>query len=136
MKIGEDIHWIYYKGTQSYEFKAEKIGKWMYFFDNKNFVANVCEEAVKNNIVASAKHSNKQNGVACFYLNCDDTEAHRKIISFFIENNLIQKTKTGRFYNIPFKLDTQTQTGQYGKDFSSDIKLSQFINLDSGEWLS
>lgn len=111
-----------------------KLGKWMYFYNNKEFVAKMCEEAVKNHVVKEAKHEDAEKGVACFYLNYDDIDGHKRVITYFLENNLIQKTKEGRLYNISFKLDRQTLANEYGDDFHSNIKLENFINLDTGEW--
>ena len=45
------------------------------------------------------------------------------------------KTKTGRLYNISFKFDDQTRAGEYGADFKGAIKLAQFIDLNTGEWI-
>ena len=50
-----------------------------------------------------------------------------------MDNELIQKTKTGRLYNISFKFDDQTRAGKYGADFKGVIKLAQFIDLNIGE---
>jgi len=125
--------WVYYISDDT-QFDSDKIGKWMYFFSDLKYVAKICEDAVKLNIVNESKHSDEETGVACFYLNCDDIDTHKKIILYFIENNLIRKTKGGRFYNISFKLDNQTRAGEYGDEFKSDIKLSKFVNLDTGEW--
>ena len=107
----------------------------MYFFGDRKFIEKVCKEAVEKDIVCEAKHSNAENGVACFYLNIKDIENHKKVIKYFIENNMIKKTKSGRYYNISFKLDKQTRAGQYGDDFVAEIKLDKFINLDTGEWI-
>ena len=117
------------------KFDSNKIGKWMYFFNNKDFISAICKKAVEEHIVEEAKHSNDEAGVACFYLNCDDIESHKRVLSYFLENDLIRRTKKGRLYNISFKLDKQTLSGQYGEDFHSDIKLANFINLDTEEWL-
>lgn len=57
------------------------------------------------------------------------------MISYFIENNLIRRTKTGKLYNISSKYDNQTRAGEYGDDFKGEIKLEKFINLNTGEWL-
>lgn len=48
---------------------------------------------------------------------------------------MIQKTKSGRFYNISFKLDAQTRAGEYGEGYNGNIKLEQFLDLQTGEWL-
>ena len=54
---------------------------------------------------------------------------------FMMDNELILKTKTGRLYNISFKFDDQTRAGEYGADFKGVIKLAQFIDLNTGEWI-
>lgn len=51
-----------------------------------------------------------------------------------LDNNLIPKTKDGRLYNLSFKLNIQTQSGEYGKDFKAELKLSDLIDLSTGEW--
>lgn len=148
MKIEENFWWIFYRGDTS-KFIDDKVGKWTYRFktsDDIERIKKLCSDAVEQGIVKLAKHTNPvsfglnpngnaDTGVCCFYLNCDDTEGHKKILSYFIKNNMIQRTKTGRLYNISFKLDAQTRAGQYGNDFIAQIKLDEFINLDTGEWL-
>ena len=52
-----------------------------------------------------------------------------------LEKNLIRKTKAGRYYNVSFKKDMQTIMGEYGIEFIPKIKLEDFINLDTGEWI-
>lgn len=135
MKVLEIFNWIYYNSDEYKGFDANKCGKWMYFFDDKEFIADICKNAIEKNIVESVKHNNDNSGVSCFYLNYDDIETHKKVISYFLENNLIRKTKTGRLYNISFKLDNQTRNGEYGTDFKSSIKLENFIDLNTGQWL-
>lgn len=133
MRISENIAWIFYIGDIS-TLDKNKIGKWMYFFNNKQFVSQLCYDAVEKGIVVESKHSNAETGVACFYINCDDIKSHKKVITYFIENNLINKTKAGSYYNISFKLDSQTRNGEYGKDFHAKIRLADFIDLNTGEW--
>jgi len=151
MKVYERGGWVFYISEDfDYGYERDKVGKWMYYSKDINFMSEICRKAVNDKLVAQAKHStekrvawqakhsNKSDGVAHFYLNCDDMETHKKILSFFMDNNLIDKPKNGRFNNnnISFKLDAQTKTGQYGKDFRPEIKLCNFIDLDSGEWLT
>lgn len=133
MRISKNIAWIFYIGDIS-TLDKNKIGKWMYFFNNKQFVSQLCYDAVEKGIVVESKHSNAETGVACFYINCDDIKSHKKVITYFIENNLINKTKAGSYYNISFKLDSQTRNGEYGKDFHAKIRLADFIDLNTGEW--
>lgn len=127
--------WIFYFGGEEQRLDKYKCGKWMYFFNNKEFAAHICEEAIVQNICAETKHTDAEEGVCCFYLNCDDTKAHKRVIKYFLENGLIRKTKTGKLYNISFKLDDQTRAGEYGTDFHTEIKLEQFVNLNTGEFV-
>lgn len=127
--------WIYYSDNNDH-LETNKVGKWMNFFNDMSYIAEICEKAVANGIVGTAKHTNDDTGVACFYLNIDDIEAHKKILTFFMENDLIRKTKKGRYFNISFKLDNQTRAGDYGDDFVGKVTLDQFIDLDTGEWIA
>lgn len=118
------------------------------FFRKKDLetVSNICKAAIEKNIVQCCKHNNDfgcennpygngNSGVACFYLHFDDIHTHKKTLEFFLENNLIQKTKTGKLYNISFKLDKQTRSKEYGNSFNGTIKLCDFISLESGTWI-
>lgn len=137
MKIKESLAWVHYMENH-YPFDPRKTGKWMYFFDgldDAKRTAQLCQTAVEEGLVGQAKHSNHIKGVSCFYLNIDDTDAHKKILSFFLENDMVQKTKDDTLYNIGFKLDDQTRAGEYGDDFRPKLTLDHFVNLHTGEWL-
>lgn len=51
---------------------------------------------------AEAKHTDRislafeNSGIDCFYVDCNDTITHKKILSSFIENDMISKIKTGK----------------------------------------
>ena len=135
MRVVKNPAWVYYLADTDPHFDETKVGKWMYFFGDRQFVEKRCREAIEQNIVEECKHSNADDGVSCFYLNDDDLEGHRRVIEFFIKNDLIRKTKKGKLYNISFKHDTQTLAGEYGDDYHSDIKLEEFVNLETGEWI-
>ena len=130
------LGWIFYVSEEYEGIDSSKCGKWMYFFDNKDFAAEICHKAVSNDICQSAKHSDDESGVCCFYINADDIPAHKRVIQFFLDNNLIKRTKDGRLYNISFKFDNQTRSGEYGNDFKGIIKLEDFLYLYTGEWKS
>ena len=127
--------WIWYIGDTEPHFDEHKCGKWMYFFEDRSFVETICAEAIRTGAILECKHTDGPSGVSCFYLECDNIDAHKRILQFFLDNNLIRRTKAGRLYNIGFKLDDQTRAGQYGTDFKAEIKLDRFINLDTGEWI-
>ena len=135
MKVLKNVAWVFYVGDDAKELKLDKCGKWMYFFNNIDFAAEVCKKAVKQGVVREAKHSNAESGVCCFYLNCDEVENHKKVISFFLENGLMKKTKTGKYYNISFKRDEQTLSGEYGENYVAELKLADFLDLNTGEWV-
>ena len=107
--------WVYYLGDESHILERHKCGKWMYFFDDQEFAAEMCRQAVEENIVVRSKHSDADNGVSCFYLNGDDLEGHKKVIEFFLKNKLIKRTKAGNLHNISFKFDDQTRAYYSGK---------------------
>lgn len=136
MKIIENDFWVFYVGDNVSELKPNKCGKWMYFFSDMSFVADICKKAVEQGVVREAKHSNAESGVSCFYLNYDEIENHKKVISFFIENGLIRQTKTGKYYNISFKKDEQTIRGEYGDNYITELKLSDFVDLNTGKWVT
>lgn len=134
MRIVRQLGWVFYV-ADNIEFDNHKVGKWMYFFKDEKFAEKICKNAVVNNIVKEAKHTDGPEGVACFYLHYDDNEAHKRVIQYFLENELIRKTKAGKLYNISYKLDDQTRAGEYGADFNSEIKLEKFVDLTTGEWI-
>lgn len=127
--------WVFYVGENYLSLEKNKSGKWMYFFDDISFADEICENAVLNDVCVESKHSDEAKGVCCFYLNGDDIDSHKKVIEYFIKNNLIKKTKAGKLYNISFKFDSQTRAGEYGGDFVAEIKLDQFVDLQTGEFI-
>ena len=144
MKISEKEDWIYYEPDSIAKKKlltADKCGKWMYFANDVNFAAELCKKAVESGVVVQAKHAKKKSFqykrlLCCFYLNVDDVEGHVKTIQFFLDNDLIGKTKSGRLRNISFKLDIQTIAERLGllKEYTPVLTLDHFLDLDTGEW--
>lgn len=133
--------WEYFKTEATLD--PSKVGKWMVFFDFSNSrenIKNYCREAVEKGIVTSTKLSNRPNpagqGVACFYLEIDNYEGHKRIIKFLMQHNLILKTKNNeKFYNMSFKLDSQTKNNEYKEGFISKLTLDELIDLKTGTWI-
>ena len=98
------------------------------FFSDQYWAKKMCLKAIDENVVCEAKYTDDITGVACFYLNIDNYERHKKVIQFFIENNLVKKTKAGKFANIAFKLDRQTKTKKYKPKKHLDINNIMFYN--------
>ncbi len=139
MEIYEDETWRFFYMDKGIDLEPDKVGKWMYFYsgpDGREFAEERCIEAVENGIVKQAKVSKTNiKGVACFYLEYDDEDGHEAIIEYLLDYDMVRKTKTGRLYNISFKRDDQTRAGEYGENYKSDIKLENFVDLDTGRWV-
>lgn len=136
--------WVFYVDTEKEpSLHTPYVGKWMYFFDatGSSFADGICKKAVESGVAAEAKRTDDMmlpiqgTGVCCFYCNGNDMAAHKKVIAFFLENDLIRRTKSGKLYNISFKFDAQTRAGDYQDDFKAAIKLADFVDLTTGEWL-
>ncbi len=132
--------WFWFMSGNEEKLVPDKCGKWMHFFEDQEFAKKICQKAIDEGVCYECKCSDMElvsqpTGVICFYLNGDDIENHKRVIQFMIENNLIRKTKAGKYYNNSFKFDNQTRAGEYGADFEGKIKLEQFINLQTGEWI-
>ena len=143
LKIKEDPAWVWYIGNK-YESEGKYIeGKFMTFGQypvpqrTKDFIKKALDEEV----ICLVKHSQegyiKPNSdpnqyVICWY--CSDGESDlRKLARFMVDNDLIQKTQSGKLYNIAFKYDRQTYSNEYGDDFKAQIKLADFIDLNTGK---
>ena len=129
--------WYWYLSGEEDKLERHKCGKWMYFFDNQKFAQKICEKAIAEKICYECKctdmeKQNTSNGVVCFYTNGDNTDNHKRIIKFMLENDLIRKTKAGKYYNITFKYDDQTRAGEYGSNFEGKINIEKFIDLKTG----
>ena len=132
--------WFWFLSGNEKLLVPDKCGKWMYFFDDQEFAQKICQKAIDEDVCYECKCTDMEltgqpTGVICFYLNGDDIENHKRVIQFMMANDLIRKTKTGKYYNNSFKFDDQTRAGEYGADFEGKIKLEQFIDLQTGEWI-
>lgn len=135
-----DFGWFWYLSGEEKKLEKEKCGKWMCFFDDQKFAQDICQKAIDEKACYECKCTDMEmmaaaTGVICFYLNGDDIENHKRVIRFMMDNDLIRKTNAGRYYNISFKFDSQTRRGEYGDDFKAEIKLEQFVDLKTGEFI-
>jgi len=131
--------WYWFLSGDEDKLDREKCGKWMHFFTDQDFAISICEKAIEEGACYECKCSDLllqgESGVICFYLNGDDIENHKRVIDFMLKYNLIRKTKAGKLYNESFKFDSQTRAHEYGADFEGKIKLEQFLDLYTGEWI-
>lgn len=134
--------WKYYTTEEKLHDVPDDNGKWMYFFkpEDEKTVSEICKKAIEENIVDCVKrtkfYGDEKSGVCCFYNSLSDVTGHRKIIKFFMDNNMLQRSKSGKEYvEESFKTDKQTRNGEYGKQFKPILKLSDFIDLKTGEFI-
>lgn len=131
--------WWFYLGKGYKKLRAsDKVGKWMFFYEKDYYAHNCVEEAIELGVCTQAKYCATlpgRTGVACFYTLCDDIEENKKIIKYFIDRKLIRTTKSGKYYNISFKFDNQTRNHQYNNEFEAKIRLSDYINLETGVFI-
>lgn len=96
--------WYWYLSGEEAKLEKHKCGKYMYFFEDQSFAQRICEKAITEHVCYECKCTDMEvqlapTGVICFYLNGDDIENHKRVIQFMMDNDLIRKTKTGRYYN-------------------------------------
>lgn len=87
------------------------------------------------NIDKSIFNPRANKGDVVVWYSTDNKEDLKRLAKFLIDNDLIQKTKTGKLYNISFKYDSQTVKGEYGEEFVPKITLSDLADLNTGELL-
>lgn len=132
-----------YMRREVFKDNPNKMGKWIIFSkpngNNLKEFLKLRLEAVMEDVADDMKigepTAKYNHYVYVFYCNYDDIERHKKIIKFMMKNNLIQKTKTGRYYNISYKLEDQTQRREYGDNFIPILKLENFIDLYTGKFI-
>ncbi len=126
--------WEFFLSNPHPLYDDTKVGKWLYCSDDPERCREIVSKAVKTGVVKEAKYSFPNGGVCCFYLHIDDLEGHKRVINFFLDNDMIKRTKAGKLYNISFKLDSQTRNCEYGHEFHSELKLEQLMDLSTGKW--
>lgn len=135
MKITSTEKWVYYTADNYYGFDPKKVGKWMYFYYDVNQADAYCRRAVDNCITNRAKHSNATSGICGFYVDIGDNDGHRRVIKFLLDNDLVRRTASGRLFDIAFKYEVSDYFGDFGEATLPKLKLSDFVDLDSGEML-
>jgi hypothetical protein len=115
------------------------IGKWLIAGIDVDLAMALCCKAVVMGATDEAKHTMpirpETRCIACFYANADSPEDHRRLLDFLKQEKAIPKKKDGTYCNISFKYDQQTLNGEYGSKFKPRLRLSDFLNLATGEWI-
>lgn len=134
--------WRFYTAGNPFAIDIKNCGKWMYFFkDDDSLPRAICQKAIEEGVCVECKHTDLKrfpelvSGVVCFYCDKSDKAAMQRILVFMCDNGLIQRKKNGEYFNIPFKLDSQTDDKKYGKDFVATVRFKDYMNPVTGELL-
>ena len=77
----------------------------------------------------------RESTVCLLHCNSKDHNAMKGILKYLIATNKIPKTQVGKLYNISYKFNTQSQAGLTGDKFVALIKLEDYVDLYTGEFL-
>jgi hypothetical protein len=147
LATAKDLGWYYYAeiGVKKNPFsESDNVGKFMTF--GKGEITDETQalilKAIEQGATPLVKHTNPStvelnpyadgDSWVIVWYSTDEKESLKKLASFLTENGLIPKTKAGRYYNISFKYDNQTQNGEYGEAFKAAIKLEDLMDLNTG----
>lgn len=133
MYISTNEDWVRYTTDNTWKLSQIKdCGKWTVFYKDKDIAKSLIELALNSNITTHAKHTKGQQGVICFYVAGTDLTHHMRVINFLIENQLMRITSDLQYADSSFKFNGQSWSKQYGNQFKGLIRLSHFINLETG----
>lgn len=121
-----------YEGEDIFLYPQEKLmlaneGSWMFYYVDQETAQNLCEYAIEAAVVKKCRYKENAEGACRFYVAADDKKGHHKVLEYFIENDLIRHTASGKLFNIGFK-STDTEEVLF--------KLSDFVELETGSILS
>lgn len=141
--------WIMYCNSSQPFGYGDYYGEWLVFFSRQHYdyVRDVCIRAVNSGAVRWCKHSSmssideRGSGVAAFKLDDSDwqqrdgcfvSHSNAMLLIFLRDNNMLRKTKKGRYANIRYKLALDGKGPHTGNDWKG-FSLSDFMDLDTGE---
>lgn len=141
----EDMGWLWY-GANTFT-ESDKVGKFMTYGkgDISDELQGLILKAIKQGVTPLVKHTNldtitfnpraKDGSWVIVWYSSDDENCLKSLAKFLVDEGLVQKTKTGKLYNIAFKYDEQTRNDEYAGEFKSKISLQDLMNLNTGELL-
>ena len=77
----------------------------------------------------------RESTVCLLHCNSKDRNAMKDILKYLLATNKIPKTQAGKLYNISYKFNAQSQAGLTGDRFVALIKLEDYVDLYTGEFL-
>lgn len=133
MRTIELGRWQYYCHQQLS--RIQNCGKWIYRFHGRDNAKRICQDIVQKHIVEEAKHTNADVGICCFFINGLDFAAHKRVLQYMMSNGLINKAVDGTIVNVQFSFDEQTRIEQDQRDEHVVLRVSDFVNLQTGRLL-
>lgn len=133
MYISEKGDWIRYSSEDDWKLSSIKdCGKWVNFYREIEFAKQVITRAIDLDIVKYAKHTKGNSGALCLYVSATNVNDHMRVINFLKDQNLIRLKSDLSYFDNSFKLNGQSWSKEYGNFFEGLIKLSDFIDLNTG----
>lgn len=133
MYIDSNQNWMRYSTTGSWKLSDIKDGgKWMFYYKNRDFATQIINQAFTQDVCKYAKHTKGSSGICCFYVSGTSEVEHRKVIKFMLDHNLIRLTDDLNYFDPAFKFNGQSWSKQYGPNFEGLIKLSDFVDITTG----
>lgn len=126
VKVLVSDEWVRYYGDTESELNLDMVGKWICAYTKKDFAEHISRKAIVEGVVSACQHSNADEGIICFYVNGEDLEEHRRLISWMLSHDLLHRDENGVLDNIEFTYDMQTTTKE------TDFTLESFVDLVSG----
>lgn len=135
MNIGIKGNWCRYSRDGDWQLSSIKdCGKWVYTFSNQKQAQTIIDLGIASNSITYAKHTLGNGGALCLYAAGTCVEEQKKIIKFMLENKLIKLTDDLNYCDMAFKFNGQSWTKEFGNNFDGLIRLSDFIDLKTGQF--
>ena len=137
IEIFDLMNWTFVELVHHYR---EFDGFWQIYAPNE-FTEDLIQylvDAVEHGALDSGRVDTsyqKESTVCLLHCNSKDHEAMKDILKYLMATNKIPKTQAGKLYNISYKFNAQSQAGLTGDKFVALIKLEDFVDLYTGEFL-
>ncbi|PEE42842.1 hypothetical protein [Bacillus pseudomycoides] len=136
--------WCWY-GTNTFK-ETDNVGKFMTYVpdDISDEMQALILKAIKQGATPFVKHTDpdtlafnpyaKNGSLAIIWYSTDEEKNLKALAKFLVDNDLVPKTKAGKYWKLSFKYDEQTRNGEYGEQFKPSITLEDLMDLNTGEF--
>ena len=123
--ISEEEGLVAYYGPPSIYLEEDKVGKWVFRFDNRDDVELTCYKAVKSGAAPKAAHTDADRGLGYFFSNYDDEETMALLVYVLFVEELVEVEPGVGIRDQRFVMENPNST--------VDIRLSDYINCETGK---